>query len=107
MKKDLFTASGAAAVDMESLALARAASAAGLPFLALRAVADPAQRGLPSAALAPLTSDGRPQPHLVAGRLALRPWELPALMRLASDARRAERSLAKLPSLTQELFGGL
>ena len=105
-KQDLRRASGAAAVDMESLALARAATAAGLPFLALRAVADPARRGLPSAALAPLRNDGQPQARLVAARLAVRPWQLPGLIRLAFDARRAERALAALSPLAPALFGG-
>ena len=105
-KQSLRTASDAAAVDMESLALARVAASAGLPFLALRAVADPAGRGLPSAALAPLRHDGQPQPLLVAARLALSPWQLPALIRLAYDARAAERALAALTPLVPALFGG-
>jgi len=105
-KAALFTASGAAAVDMESLAAARVAAAAGLPFLVLRCIADPAERGLPWAALAPLTADGRPQPLRVAGRLARRPWELPELLRLAADARRASQALAGLARLATPLFGG-
>jgi adenosylhomocysteine nucleosidase len=106
-KATLFSETGAAAVDMESLAAARAASAAGIPFLALRAIADPAERGLPWAALAPLDGEGRPRPLRVMGRLAARPWELPALLRLGLEAKRAERALAGLGPIAAPLFGGL
>jgi len=105
-KARLFAASGAAAVDMESLAAAEVAAAAGLPFLALRAIADPANRSLPAAALAPLTLQGKPQPLLVAQRLALRPWELPGVLRLGLDARKALGALAGLGALAPALFGG-
>ena len=105
-KARLFAASKAAAVDMESLALAEAAAAAGLPFLALRAVADAADRNLPTAALAPLSHDGRAQPLYVIGRLARRPWELPALVRLGRDAGHAERALAGLSQIAAPLFRG-
>ena len=42
---------GALAVDLESAVVARAAAAAGIPFLVLRAIADPATRHLPPARL--------------------------------------------------------
>jgi len=45
--KRALAATGAAAVDMESLVLARQAARAGLPFLVLRAVADSAKQDLP------------------------------------------------------------
>src|SRR5207237_10015256 len=51
---------GALAVDLESAIVARTAEAAGIPFLVLRTVADPATRELPPAALIPLAEDGTP-----------------------------------------------
>src|SRR5262249_35419356 len=45
---------GAVAVDLESVVVARAAAALGIPFIVLRAIADPATRALPPAALVPL-----------------------------------------------------
>lgn len=105
-KAALFATTGAAAVDMESLAAAQVAATAGIPFLALRAIADPADCGLPTAALAPLSTDGKPQPFQVMGRLATRPWELPALLQLGVAARRAERALAGLAGIATPLFGG-
>src|SRR5919106_2796582 len=49
-KHALFQATFAAALDRESHAIAEVANAAGLPFLALRAVADPAEQNRPAAA---------------------------------------------------------
>ncbi|WP_190286286.1 phosphorylase family protein, partial [Cupriavidus cauae] len=51
-KRALHAATGAVAVDMESHRIAAAARAAGLPFVVCRAIADPAGRRVPPAALA-------------------------------------------------------
>ena len=59
-KRAAWRETGALAVDMESAVVARAADAAGIPFLVLRAIADPAVRELPSAALIPLAENGTP-----------------------------------------------
>lgn len=57
-KRELALA-GWAAVDMESAAVARVARMAGVPFAAIRAISDPAERALPSAATHLLRPDGR------------------------------------------------
>src|ERR1044072_4322081 len=49
---------GALAVDLESAIVARTAEAAGLPFLVLRTIADPATRELPPAAAVPPWANG-------------------------------------------------
>jgi adenosylhomocysteine nucleosidase len=85
---------GAAAVDMESHAAAAAAQAAGLPFLALRVVADPADRAIPPPALAAIAPDGRTRPVRVALRLLLAPWHLPGLLRLGRDSDAALGALS-------------
>ncbi len=84
----------ALAVDMESHAVAAAAGAAGLPFMALRAVADPADRAVPLAALAALDEDGRAHAWRALVVLAFRPWQLPALIRLGADHKKAMAALA-------------
>lgn len=80
---------GAAIVDMESEIVARAAAVAGLPFLVVRAVSDPAHRSVPDAFLKLLDREGR-----------LRWTALPAVfthplaaIRLWRDSRRAMAAL--------------
>lgn len=80
---------GASVVDMESGAMARACAKAGKPFAVLRAVADPAQRGLPKSVFVGLALDGSPRPWAVMGALLRRPWELPGLIRVGLDSRAA------------------
>jgi adenosylhomocysteine nucleosidase len=97
-KRALRERTGAAAVDMESHVVAAGAARRGVPFMALRAVADPAGRAIPSAALAGLAPDGRTRPLAVLARLALRPWQIPALMRLAADSAAALAALRGVAS---------
>ncbi|ARJ67364.1 nucleoside phosphorylase [Magnetospirillum sp. ME-1] len=80
---------GASVVDMESGAMARVAARAGKPFAVLRAVADPADRGLPKSVFVGLAPDGSPRPWAVMGALLRRPWELPGLIRVGLDSRAA------------------
>jgi hopanoid-associated phosphorylase len=85
---------GALAVDLESAAVARAAAAAGIPFLVLRAIADPANRQLPPAALIPLADDGTPAIRQVLAEILRRPRQLGALLGVARETRRALVALA-------------
>ncbi len=89
-------ATGAVAVDMESHGVARAAAGRKLPFLALRLVLDPASLALPWSAEAGLAPDGRARLWPVLGRLALRPWELPALLALGRANDAALEALGRL-----------
>ncbi|MBF0561655.1 MAG: hypothetical protein HQL37_06445 [Alphaproteobacteria bacterium] len=95
-KQALFAASGAAAVDMESAAVAQVAAAAGLPFVAVRVIADPALRDLPGAALAGMGEDGRVRPMAVLAALLRHPFELPDLLRLSLDSARATAVLRRV-----------
>jgi adenosylhomocysteine nucleosidase len=79
---------GALAVDLESAIVARVAAAVGIPFLVLRAVADPADRELPSAALIPLSANGMPDLMRVLADIAARPWQIGGLVGLARETRR-------------------
>ena len=103
-KQALRARTGAAAVDMESHAVARAADAAGIPFLVLRAVADPASHGIPGAALSGLGADGRTRPLGVAAGLAVRPWQLPALIRLGMESRAGFAALSRVAGIGSALF---
>ena len=94
---------GAAAVDMESHAVARVAARAGLPFAAVRAIADPADRALPGAALAGFGEHGELRLAPVIGELLRHPAQLPALLGVARDSRKAMAALRRCAGL---LFGG-
>jgi hopanoid-associated phosphorylase len=94
-KAALHRQSRAVAVDLESHLVAEAAAAAGLPFAALRAVADPAERALPPAALIGLDATGRPALGRILRSLAAQPSQLPALLQLARDTRRALMALRR------------
>ena len=93
-KARLFTDYGVRAVDMESHGVARAAREAGLPFLIVRAIADPADRTIPPAALAGLGPDGEQRPFAVMLAMLRNPAQVPALIQLARDAKTALRRLA-------------
>lgn len=95
-KQALFASTGAAAIDMESHAVAEVASERGVPFLVVRAIADPAQRRLPPWLGGVIGEDGRPRGLLLLASLAAHPGDLPALIRLAGDARRGLATLRRV-----------
>ncbi len=106
-KRILFEESGAAIVDLESGAVAMAARAAGLPFAVLRAVADPARRALPEAALAGLDARGGVRARSVVMGLVRRPEEIAPTIALAGDTARAMATLRRAVRLAgPALFGG-
>jgi adenosylhomocysteine nucleosidase len=94
-KAILFRDHGAAAIDLESHLVARAARRRGLPVIVLRVVADAAVRRLPPAALLTLDEDGRPSYRAVLGSIANDPAQLPGLLRLALDTQRALAALRR------------
>jgi nucleoside phosphorylase len=77
-------------VNMEDYWAAEAAAEAGVPFLAVRAVLDPAHQGLPSYLIG--LSEQQDQ---VMRRILTRPWRVPALLRLARQAKAAQGSLTR------------
>ncbi len=92
-KRALRERTGAVAVDLESGAVARAATRQGIGFAVLRAVCDPAGRDLPPAALAALDRAGGVGALRVLLSVLGRPAQVPALLRLARDAAAAQRAL--------------
>lgn len=103
-KNRLHQDTGAIAVDMESGGVARAAEAAGVPFLVVRVVADPASRRLPPSALAGLGPDGRQRPFAVLAALTRRPWDIAELVRLGRDSGAALSRLRGVASRCPSLF---
>ncbi len=94
-KQHLREVTGAAAIDLESGAVARIAIAAGLPFAAVRAVCDLAGEDLPPAALIALDAKGAIGLVRVLASLAAHPGQLPALLALARHAAAGRRSLLR------------
>lgn len=94
-KAALHASTSALAVDMESHVAAGIAREHGLPFAALRAIADPASRALPAAALVGLRPDGSSDVAAVLRALARSPAQLPSLIRVAIDTRAALGALAR------------
>lgn len=86
---------GAAAVDMESAAVAAVAADARLDFMVVRAIVDSAADTLPRAVL-DATPAGARAVHLATllSCLARSPGEIPGLIRLGSRYRSAARALA-------------
>jgi adenosylhomocysteine nucleosidase len=89
----LFRETGAAAVDMESLAIAQVAAAHALPFMAVRVIVDGAADALPRAVAAAGRSGQLSMLRLIGG-LAAAPQDLVGLIRLSRRYRAATRSLA-------------
>jgi len=93
-KAILFKSTKAAAIDLESGATARIAGRQGIPFAVLRAIADPAHRNLPRAALIPLNEDGSINLPAILAATLTHPQDIPALIATAIDAARARAALS-------------
>ena len=106
-KAELRLATGAAAVDMESLIAGRFALERRAPFAILRAVADPADRDLPPLVLSAVDSDGRIKAAAVLGDLVRSPGQFTGLVAAARDGRAAFRALSRCRGLLPGLFLGL
>lgn len=104
-KAALFQKYGAVAVDMESHGAARAAAEAGVPFLAIRAIADPADRALPKAALGAVAPDGSTRVLKTLGAALRDPKQFPDLMKLGAESAAATKTLRRdLGGLFDRLF---
>jgi adenosylhomocysteine nucleosidase len=106
-KAELRRASGAAAVDMESLIAGQYALEQRAPFAILRAVADPAERDLPPLASKAMARDGGIDVQAVIGALIRSPRQFTGLRALAADSRAAFQALERCRNLLPGLFLGL
>ena len=91
-KAAAFRETGAAAVDMESHAIAAVAAARALPFIAVRVIVDTAGDSLPDAVLAASAGGQVRLPRLLQG-LARAPGDVAPLLRLALRYRSARQAL--------------
>lgn len=96
---------GACAVDMESHLCAHAAAAHGLPFAAVRVVADPWHRALPPAAQIGLKPNGNPDMPKIMRSVMQRPHQVAALIRVGLDTRAARAALVRARRQLGPAFG--
>jgi len=94
-KAALFAESRAAAVDLESFAMAQVAHRHRIGFLAVRAIVDPAERDLPHASLVALHSDGRISFSRLLASLLRDPTQIDGLIALGRGAAAARRTLKR------------
>ncbi len=95
----------AAAVDMESVALGRVARRAGVPFLVLRVIADPAHRAPPLWTVKAVDEKGRIRISAALWALLRHPADLPTVLGLARDSRTALTALRRVAVSARPLFG--
>ncbi len=82
------------ALDMESSGVARAASANGVPWIAVRAVTDGVQDDLPLDFARYSNANGEVSRSRIAAAVLARPWSIPSFLRLAGRSALAARNLA-------------
>lgn len=104
-KAALHRDTGADAVDMESHVVAGAAERHGLPMAVIRVVCDPAARALPDIAFRSVRADGTTNVMTLLGSIARQPHHLPAMVRLALDARSARAGLQQCGRLLGPRLG--
>lgn len=95
-KRSLAAATGAVAVDMESATLARFAARHDLPFLAIRAIADPVEMDLPRAIGIALDARGDVDLSRLLGHACRHPGQFLELARLGRAFAAAMRSLRRV-----------
>lgn len=98
-KQALFEATGVVAVDMESHEVAAIAGAGGIPFLVIRAIADPHDRVIPQAAREALRPDGQVRVLATLGGVIREPGQLIALFRLGRESAAALATLRRVVAL--------
>jgi adenosylhomocysteine nucleosidase len=103
-EKRALGASGAVAADMETAAIANAATGAGVPWLALRVVVDAVDVVVPPTVAAAVDATGHLQMARLIRGLILHPSELVSLPTLARAYRRAMRTLGIVGRLADEGF---
>jgi adenosylhomocysteine nucleosidase len=101
-KRVLFDRTGAMAVDMETAAVARAASRSGLPFFAVRTICDSADVTIPESIYQCVDQQGRPRFSRLFRLIIRNPLLISHLLRMKRDFTAA---LAVAPHVRECLSG--
>lgn len=92
-KASLYEKTGCLVTDMESLAVAGVAAKAGLPFLAVRIVADRASQSIPAWVTTEIDDQGRPKTLNIIAKSAVHPFDWPTLISLGFAEKKALKGL--------------
>jgi adenosylhomocysteine nucleosidase len=92
-KKVLRDAFGSVALDMESAAIAEIAQKANIPYLVIRAIADPSDMDMPDAIPYALNNEGTVDIKKLIIYLLTHPDEIPSLIKLGIAFQSARRTL--------------
>ena len=103
-KENLHAKTGAIALDMESYAIAKVAQHYAIPFLAIRAIADPASMDLPAAVENALNENGEVAITRIIKSLVLNPKELPHLIQIGQYFQIAKKTLANVAKALPEVI---
>lgn len=103
-KQGLYTEIAAVALDMESAAVASIAHEAHCPFVAIRAIADPAAMSLPPAILKALNPEGEVVLGILLKHLLSHPWEIPALIKLGWHFNAAQKTLRGVAKQLEQMY---
>lgn len=95
-RTDVLRRTDCAVADMESAAVGRVALEAGVPFLTVRVVIDPAAHRLPYAVTETMTSRGTVPTGRLVRTLVRRPTDWMPFVRLVANYRTALRTLQRL-----------
>lgn len=102
-KQALYQQTHAVALDMESVSIAKVAQQQDIPFLAIRAIADPVSMDLPDAVSYALNDKGDVQLFKLLTFLCLHPNELSGLITLGKQFSAAKRTLKTVASALEHL----
>ncbi|SJM89423.1 Hopanoid-associated phosphorylase [Crenothrix polyspora] len=103
-KKQLHLKTGAIALDMESVAIAKVAQQHGVPFLAIRVIADSVNTSLPRAINNALNDQGEVVLKKLLLSIALNPVEIPRLIKLGLNFRAAKLTLKRIASQLNDVI---
>lgn len=95
-KHEIFEKTAAIALDMESGAIAKVATHYALPFLVIRAIADPASMDLPNALENALNEKGEVAISRILKSLVLNPKEIPHLIQIGQYFQMARKTLSNV-----------
>ena len=103
-KKELGIATEAVAVDMESHIVGAIANKAGIPFMVIRAIADPVSCSIPDWLSGKISEQGTPQYGAIFIGLATHPWDFKKLVQLDRNSGLALSSLRSIANRLGPLF---